>query len=99
MLGDRGVAQAQKFREIANRALAVDQLTDDQETMPVRKSFQEIARPVGGVFHDRNIYLHSCEYTIIRIYSQDRIGQRATPKDGETRYPGNAANGGKLWRE
>ncbi len=65
MLGDGGIAQSQEFREIADRALAIDQLTDDQEPMPVRKSLQKIARPVGSALHDGNIYFHSCVYTMI----------------------------------
>ena len=37
MLGHRGIAQAQKFGEFPNRALAVDQLTNNQQPMPAGK--------------------------------------------------------------
>ncbi len=35
MLGHRGIAELQELGEIADRPLAVDQLADDQQSMPV----------------------------------------------------------------
>src|SRR6516164_8705973 len=70
MLGHRGIAQAQELREITNRALAVDQLANDQEPVPVGKRLQKVARPVCRGFHNSNVNFHTCVYTIMRIYSQ-----------------------------
>ena len=51
MLGHRGIAQAEKFGELPNRALAVDQLTNNQQPMPVRKRLEKIACSIGSSFH------------------------------------------------
>ncbi len=65
MLGHRRITEPQEVREIADRALAVDQLTDDQESMPVGERLQEIARLIRRSFHLGNIYFHTCVYTMI----------------------------------
>ena len=70
MLRHRGVAKAEELGKISDRALAVDQLTDDQQPMAVRQRLQKFARGVGGGFHDVYIHFHTCVYTMIRIYSQ-----------------------------
>ena len=39
MLGHRGIPQVQEFGEIADRTLAVDQLADDQQPVPIGSAF------------------------------------------------------------
>jgi hypothetical protein len=46
--------------------------------MAIGQGFQKIARRVGGGFHDVDVHFHTCEYTILRIYSQARRGE---PRD------------------
>lgn len=70
MLGHRGIAQAQEFGEVADRALAVDQLADDEQPMAIGQGFQKVAGAIGSGFHDLDIHFHTCVYTQIRIYSQ-----------------------------
>jgi len=65
MLGHGGIAKAQEPGKVANRALPVDQLTDDQQPMTVGQRLQKLARPVGGGFHDIDINFHTCVYTMI----------------------------------
>ena len=72
MLRHRGVAKAEEFGKISDRALAVDQLTDDQQPMAIGQGFQQTARGIGGGFHDIDVHFHTCVYTMIRIYSQAR---------------------------
>lgn len=74
MLGHRGIANAQEFSEVADRALAVDQLANDEQPMAVGERLQQVARLIGSRFHHCDIYFHTCVYTIIRIYSQARQG-------------------------
>ena len=68
MLGHRGIAKAEEFGEIADRTLAVDQLADDQQPMPVGQRLQEIARRVGRGFHDVD-----CLFSYLRIYDDTNI--------------------------
>ncbi len=49
MLGYRGISKAQKFGEIADRALAVDQLTNDEQPMTIGKRLQQVARAQKSV--------------------------------------------------
>ena len=65
MLGNRGVAQTEEFGKVSDRALAVDQLTDDEQPMAVGQRLQEVARRIGSGLHDIDIYFHTCVYTII----------------------------------
>src|SRR5664279_4985130 len=85
MLRHRGIAQAEERREIANRALAVDQLADDQQPVAVAQCLQKIARRIGGGFHDFNVHFHTCVYTIIRIYSQACIAFSEAQPSGRKR--------------
>ena len=78
MLGYRGIAKAQEFGEVSDRALAVDQLTDDEQPVAIGQGFQELAGAVGRRFHNVNVHFHTCVYTIVRIYSQ--------PPDREERF-------------
>ncbi len=68
MLGYRGIAKAQEFGEVADRALAVDQLTNDQQPMAIGQGFQEIAGGIGGGFHDVR-----CSFSYLRIYDDTNI--------------------------
>lgn len=72
MLGHRGIAKAQELGKASDRALAIDQLTDDEKPVAIGQGFQEIARLVGGGFHHVNIHFHTCVYTMVRIYSQEQ---------------------------
>ena len=71
MLGHGGIPQVQEFGELADRPLAVDQLTDDQQAMPVGECLQQFARLIGGTFHHFSINFHTCVYTKLRIYRQE----------------------------
>ena len=75
MLGYGGVAKAQEFGEVADRAFTIDQLADDEQPMAIGQGFQKVAGAIGRGFHGINIYFHTCVYTIIRIYSQDNTGK------------------------
>ena len=70
MLGHGGVAKAQEFGELADRAFTIDQLADDEQPMAIGQGFQEFARGIGRGFHDIDIHFHTCVYTMVRIYSQ-----------------------------
>jgi hypothetical protein len=72
MLGYRGIAKIQEFGKAPDRALSIDQLTEDEKPVAIGQGFQEIARAIGGGFHDVNIHFHTCVYTMICIYSQDQ---------------------------
>ena len=71
MLGDGGIPKVQEFGKLADRTLAVDQLADDQQAMPVGERLQQFARLIGGTFHDFGINFHTCVYTKLRIYRQE----------------------------
>src|SRR5690554_4426179 len=87
MLGHRGITKAEELGEIADRALAVDQLADNQQPMAIGQRLQEVAGLVGRGFHHCTIYFHTCVYTIVRIYSQatrpPNRGKPAPPPTGE----------------
>ena len=70
MLGYRGIAKIQELGKVSDRALAINQLTDDEQPMAIGQGFQQIAGTIGGCFHNVNIHFHTCVYTMIRIYSQ-----------------------------
>src|SRR6516164_4109740 len=97
MLGNRGITQAQELREITDRALAVDQLANDQEPVPVGKRLQKVACPVRRGFHNSNIYFHTCVYTIIRIYSQ-ALGKTSHAQEWRNRQ-GNCNQRRQIWRK
>ena len=63
MLRHGGVPEVEKLGKLADRVLAVDELADDQEPVPVGQRLQEVARLVGGLLHDFAIYFHTCVYT------------------------------------
>ena len=63
MLRNRGIAQLQQFRQLADRTLTVDQLTDDEKPVTAGKRLQEIAGLIGSTLHRLAIYFHSCVYT------------------------------------
>lgn len=65
MLGDGRIPDPEILRKLSNRLLAIDELAQDQETMPVGKRLQQFAGIVGGGFHDLKIDFHYCESTQI----------------------------------
>lgn len=71
MLGNGGIPQVQEPGQFPDRALAVDQLADDQEPVPVGERLEKVTRPIGRLLHYFAIYFHTCVYTIVRIYSQE----------------------------
>ncbi len=70
MLGYGGIPKAEQLCEVSDGSLAVNQLTDDQQTVAIGERLQQIARGHCGGFHHVDLYFHSCIYTNIRIYSQ-----------------------------
>ena len=68
MLRHSGIANAEERGKFADRALALDQLAQDQEAVAVRERLEQIAGGVGCRLHLGNIHFHSCVYTYIRIY-------------------------------
>ncbi len=74
MLGHRGIPDAQELGHIAHRLLAIDQLAQDHQPVPVGQRLEHFLGLGGLVAHLVEFYFHSCVYTIIRIYSQVSIG-------------------------
>ncbi len=70
MLRHRGIAKVKKAGKLADRALAVDQLADDQKPVAVGERLQQIARLIRRPLHHFGLYFHTCVYTHIRIYRQ-----------------------------
>ena len=63
MLGHCRVADAERPGQLAHRALAVDQLTNEQQTVPIGERLQELACPVRRRFHLFRFYIHTCVST------------------------------------
>jgi len=63
MLRYRGIPNAQKRGEFADRAFALDQLTQDQKPVAVRQRLEKLAGGIGGGLHLVGIYFHTCVYT------------------------------------
>ncbi len=87
MLGHRGIPQAQEFGELPDRTLPIDQLTDDQEPVPVGQRLQQFARLVGGrsmisLFTFILAYIRNYEYIVKRLH--DGRGEPATQLVGPT---------------
>ena len=70
MLGHRGTANAKTFGKVSNRALPLDQLTNDEQAVTIGERLEQIGGPISRKFQGLYIYLHSCEYMEYRIYSQ-----------------------------
>jgi Protein of unknown function (DUF2892) len=76
MLGDGGVTDAEKLGELPDRALMLDELAQNQESMPVAEGLEQVAGLIGCGLHLLDIYLHTCVYMKYRIYSQDMSRER-----------------------
>lgn len=72
MLRHGGIADAKKRGEFANRALAVYQLTEDQQAVAIGQGLEQLARGIGGGLHLFDVHFHTCVYTNYRIYCQAR---------------------------
>ena len=70
MLGHSGTANAKTFGKVSNRALSLDQLTNDEQAVAIGERLEQIGCTVSRKFHGLYIYLHRCKYTDDRIYSQ-----------------------------
>ena len=84
MLRHVGIPHAEERGEFADRTLAVDQLTEDQQPVAIGQGLEQLARGVGGDLHFFDIYFHTCVYTNYRIYCQP---------PGSTRLPLIHSNG------
>lgn len=68
MLRYGGVPDAKECGELADRALAVDQLTENQQPVAIGQGLEQLARGVGRRLHIFDLYFHTCVYTQVRIY-------------------------------
>ena len=66
MLGDGGRSQPKKFGQFADRAFAVNQLTDDQEPMLAGEGLEQLARSLAGGSHCHSVDLHIVAPQILR---------------------------------
>ena len=78
MLGHGGIANAEEGGEFADRALAVDQLTDDHQAVTVRQRLEQIARAVGSGLHGLDHLFSYLRYIRLFEYmSSTRAGERS----------------------
>lgn len=89
MLRDCGIAHCEKCSEFADRALTVDQLAEDQQPMPVRHSFQQVAGLASCDPHLGCVYLHNYVYTKSSTYCQLRRGMGQRQKTPTPRMQGS----------
>lgn len=66
VLGGGRIADAQEVGELPDGFLTTDELTKDQEPVPIGQCLQQIARLVDrsahGIRIDGCLYIHNCEY-------------------------------------
>jgi hypothetical protein len=63
MLGDAGISNAEKLGQLADGALPLHQLTENEEAMAASHCLQEIAGPICRSLHAFYLNIHYCEYT------------------------------------